>query len=81
MLYQWIAEYSPETANTLRDFSGGGIRPVLSTTGIDSEKVTHLFHQKYCLSRYSFGYHASPHYMGREKIFRLLEPEKPASVQ
>jgi len=81
MLYQWIAEYSPETANTLWDFSSGRIRPVLSTAGIDSDKVTHLFHQKYCRSRYSFGYHASPDCMGSEKIFRLLDPEKPASVQ
>jgi 5-methyltetrahydrofolate--homocysteine methyltransferase len=47
----------------------------------DFAKVTNLFHQKYCGSRYSFGYPACPGLEDRAKIFKFPQPEKSIGVQ
>jgi 5-methyltetrahydrofolate--homocysteine methyltransferase len=79
--YLYLHGLSVETAEALVEFVHSRDRALLGTGGADSARVTDLFHQKYCGSRYSFGYPACPNSEDQAKIFKLLEPKKSIGVR
>jgi 5-methyltetrahydrofolate--homocysteine methyltransferase len=79
--YLYLHGLSVETAEALAEFTHKQAREFLGIGGEDSPRVSDLFHQKYCGSRYSFGYPACPNHEDQAKIFRLIKPEEKIGVR
>ena len=79
--YLYLHGLSVETAEALAEFTHKQAREFLGIGGEDSPRVSDLFHQKYCGSRYSFGYPACPNLEDQAKIFRLIKPEEKIGVR
>jgi 5-methyltetrahydrofolate--homocysteine methyltransferase len=79
--YLYLHGLSVETAEALAELVHKQARELLGIDGDDSPRVADLFHQKYCGSRYSFGYPACPNLEDQAKIFRLLKPEENIGVR
>jgi 5-methyltetrahydrofolate--homocysteine methyltransferase len=79
--YLYLHGLSVETAEALAELVHKQAREFLGIAGDDSPRVADLFHQKYCGSRYSFGYPACPNLEDQAKIFRLLKPEERIGVR
>jgi len=74
--YLYLHGFSVETAEALAEFWHKRMRQELGIGGEDSPNIKQLFQQKYCGSRYSFGYPACPEMADQAKLFRLLKPER-----
>ena len=79
--YLYLHGLSVETAEALAELAHKQAREYLGIAGEDSPRITDLFHQKYCGSRYSFGYPACPNLEDQAKIFRLIKPEEHIGVR
>jgi 5-methyltetrahydrofolate--homocysteine methyltransferase len=79
--YLFLHGLSVETAEALAEFVHKQAREFLGIAGDDAALITDLFRQKYCGSRYSFGYPACPNVEDQAKIFRLLKPEENIGVR
>jgi 5-methyltetrahydrofolate--homocysteine methyltransferase len=78
--YLYLHGLSVETAEALAEFAHKQARGFLGIAGEDAPLISDLFRQKYCGSRYSFGYPACPNVEDQAKIFRLLKPEENIGV-
>ena len=74
--YLYVHGMGVECAEALAELWHQRMRQELSIGGDDSPHIKELFQQKYCGSRYSFGYPACPDMADQEKLFRLLQPER-----
>ncbi len=74
--YLYVHGFGVECAEALAELWHKRMRAELGIGHLDSPKVRELFQQKYCGSRYSFGYPACPEMADQEKLFRLLQPER-----
>ncbi|MBL9141612.1 MAG: methionine synthase, partial [Phycisphaerae bacterium] len=74
--YLYVHGFGVECAEGLAELWHKRMRAELGIGHHDSAKVRELFQQKYCGSRYSFGYPACPEMADQEKLFRLLKPER-----
>jgi 5-methyltetrahydrofolate--homocysteine methyltransferase len=79
--YLYLHGLSVETAEALAEFHHKKMREELGIAGEDSQEIRDLFHQKYCGSRYSFGYPACPNLEDQTKLFQLLKPEENVGVR
>ena len=79
--YLYLHGLSVETAEALAEFHHKKMREELGIGGDDSSEIRDLFHQKYCGSRYSFGYPACPNLEDQTKLFKLLKPEENVGVR
>jgi 5-methyltetrahydrofolate--homocysteine methyltransferase len=78
--YLYLHGLSVESAEALAEFAHKQAREFLGIAGDDAPLISDLFRQKYCGSRYSFGYPACPNVEDQAKIFRLLKPEENIGV-
>ena len=74
--YLFVHGMGVECAEALAELWHKRMRDELGISGGDSPHIKELFTQKYCGSRYSFGYPACPDMSHQEKLFRLLKPER-----
>lgn len=74
--YLYVHGFGVECAEALAELWHKRMRAELGIGHQDSPKVRELFQQKYCGSRYSFGYPACPEMSDQEKLFRLLRPDR-----
>ncbi|MBT7351202.1 MAG: methionine synthase, partial [Phycisphaerae bacterium] len=74
--YLYVHGMGVECAEALAELWHQRMRQELSIGGEDSPHIKELFQQKYCGSRYSFGYPACPDMADQVKLFRLLQPER-----
>ncbi len=74
--YLYVHGFGVECAEALAELWHKRMRAELGIGHMDSPKVRELFQQKYCGSRYSFGYPACPEMSDQEKLFRLLRPDR-----
>ncbi|HZU43872.1 MAG TPA: methionine synthase, partial [Terriglobales bacterium] len=79
--YLYLHGLSVETAEALAELQHKKMREDLGIAADDSPRINDLFHQKYCGSRYSFGYPACPNLEDQTKIFALLHPEEAVGVR
>jgi len=79
--YLYLHGLSVETAEALAEFHHKQMREELGIAGEDASEIRDLFHQKYCGSRYSFGYPACPNLEDQTKLFALLKPEENVGVR
>jgi 5-methyltetrahydrofolate--homocysteine methyltransferase len=79
--YLFLHGLSVETAEALAEFAHRQAREFLGIAGDDAALLSDLFRQKYCGSRYSFGYPACPNVEDQAKLFRLLKPEENIGVR
>jgi 5-methyltetrahydrofolate--homocysteine methyltransferase len=79
--YLYLHGLSVETAEALAEYQHKKIREDLGIAAEDSPHIRDLFHQKYCGSRYSFGYPACPNLEDQTKLFALLHPEENVGVR
>src|SRR5215471_15938740 len=79
--YLYLHGLSVETAEALAEYHHKLMREELGIAGDDSPHIRDLFHQKYCGSRYSFGYPACPNLEDQTKLFALLHPEENVGVR
>ena len=74
--YLYVHGMGVECAEALAEVWHKRMRQEGGFDGEDSPHIKELFQQKYCGSRYSFGYPACPEMSDQEKLFRLLEPDR-----
>ena len=74
--YLYVHGMGVECAEALAELWHQRMRQELGIAVDDSPHIKELFQQKYCGSRYSFGYPACPDMADQEKLFRLLQPER-----
>lgn len=79
--YLYLHGLSVETAEALAEYHHKKMREELGIGADDSPHIRDLFHQKYCGSRYSFGYPACPNLEDQTKLFALLHPEENVGVR
>ena len=79
--YLYLHGLSVETAEALAEYHHKLMREELGIAGDDSPHIRDLFHQKYCGSRYSFGYPACPNLEDQTKLFALIHPEENVGVR
>ena len=79
--YLYLHGLGVESAEALAELLHKRMREELGIAGADGKRTTDLFHQKYCGSRYSFGYPACPNLEDQTKIFALLHPEEAIGVR
>ena len=79
--YLYLHGLGVETAEALAEYHHKLMRQELGISGEDSPHIRDLFHQKYCGSRYSFGYPACPNLEDQTKLFALLHPEENVGVR
>ncbi len=79
--YLYLHGLSVETAEALAEYWHKRMREELGIAGVDSPRISDLFHQKYRGSRYSFGYPACPNLEDQAKLFALLHPEENVGVR
>jgi 5-methyltetrahydrofolate--homocysteine methyltransferase len=79
--YLFLHGLSVESAEALAEYAHRQAREFLGIAGDDAALLSDLFRQKYCGSRYSFGYPACPNVEDQAKLFRLLKPEENIGVR
>src|SRR5207302_8111637 len=67
--YLYLHGLSVETAEALAEFHHKQMREELGIAGEDASEIRDLFHQKYCGSRYWFGYPAWSNLEDQTKLF------------